>query len=417
MNSSKSPSLDRIVSLDQFRGYTVLGMFVVNFVGGFAAAHWLLKHHNTFCSYADTIMPQFFFAVGFFFRLTMVRRTLTLGSAAAIRRVVHRIGGLLLISLVIYTVGRPADTWQELVDLGFWGAIQGPLKCEWFQTLTHIAVTSLWVLPVIRASATTRVAFLLGSAATHVVLSHWFYFAWVNNGNPNGIDGGPLGFLTWTIPVIAGSLCVDPYLNGGGRLRAGPVLRWAVLLMVLGYLLSCGTRFYDVAPELRETQGATLPKLAAHPVIPPAESVQRAWSDFRGGDWRRLFCEPPFVPPPHPPGDIGASPQYRQWNYWMMSQQAGTLSYQVFATGFSLAVLWGAYLVCDRWGRSWALLTTLGTNALAGYILHLMVANALHRFMPPDVPAWYMWGGCGLFLLNTWLFVRALQRSGIYIRI
>ncbi len=39
-------------------------MFVVNFVGGFASTHWLLKHHNTFSSYADTIMPQFFFAVG-----------------------------------------------------------------------------------------------------------------------------------------------------------------------------------------------------------------------------------------------------------------------------------------------------------------------------------------------------------------
>lgn len=87
------------------------------------------------------------------------------------------------------------------------------------------------------------------------------------------------------------------------------------------------------------------------------------------------------------------------------------------ATGFPMAVLWIAYLVCDRWGRSWAVLTTLGTNALAAYLLHLMVANSLHRFMPQDSPAWYMWGGCALFLLITWVFVRALQRSGIYIRI
>ena len=58
----------RIVSLDQFRGYTVLGMFLVNFVGGFAACQYLLQHHNTFCSYADTIMPHFLFAVGFAFR-------------------------------------------------------------------------------------------------------------------------------------------------------------------------------------------------------------------------------------------------------------------------------------------------------------------------------------------------------------
>ena len=56
---------DRIASLDQFRGYTVVGMLLVNFLGGYKAVPALLKHHNTYCSYADTIMPQFLFAVGF----------------------------------------------------------------------------------------------------------------------------------------------------------------------------------------------------------------------------------------------------------------------------------------------------------------------------------------------------------------
>jgi predicted acyltransferase len=60
----------RIISLDQFRGYTVAGMFVVNFLGGFAVTPAVLRHHNSYCSYADTIMPQFLFAVGFAFRLT-----------------------------------------------------------------------------------------------------------------------------------------------------------------------------------------------------------------------------------------------------------------------------------------------------------------------------------------------------------
>ena len=63
------PVVDRIHSLDQFRGYTVLGMFFVNFIGYFAVTPAIFKHHNTYCSYADTIMPQFFFAVGFAYRL------------------------------------------------------------------------------------------------------------------------------------------------------------------------------------------------------------------------------------------------------------------------------------------------------------------------------------------------------------
>ena len=48
-------------------------MFVVNFLGGFAVTPALLKHHNTYCSYADTIMPQFMFAVGFALRLVLLR--------------------------------------------------------------------------------------------------------------------------------------------------------------------------------------------------------------------------------------------------------------------------------------------------------------------------------------------------------
>jgi predicted acyltransferase len=64
----------RIASLDQFRGYTVAGMLLVNFLGGFAVVPAVLKHHNTYCSYADTIIPQFFFAVGFAYRLTFLKR-------------------------------------------------------------------------------------------------------------------------------------------------------------------------------------------------------------------------------------------------------------------------------------------------------------------------------------------------------
>jgi predicted acyltransferase len=92
----------RIASLDQFRGYTVAGMFLVNFLGAFAVTPMLLKHHNTFFSYADTIMPQFFFAVGFAFRLTFGRREQTQGLAAAYGHAARRLLGLALVALVVY---------------------------------------------------------------------------------------------------------------------------------------------------------------------------------------------------------------------------------------------------------------------------------------------------------------------------
>ena len=44
--TKEKPRASRISSMDQFRGYTVAGMFVVNFVGGLAAFPEVLKHHN-----------------------------------------------------------------------------------------------------------------------------------------------------------------------------------------------------------------------------------------------------------------------------------------------------------------------------------------------------------------------------------
>ena len=212
--SEPAPSTQRIVSLDQFRGYTVVGMFLVNFVGGFEACHYVLRHYNTFCSYADTIMPQFFFAVGFAFRLTFLKRAQTQGLASAYGRTVRRLlrPAARVLCRLHQSMRRPTrgtNSWTKAV----WQAIRVPLKRDWFQTLTHIAVTSLWILPVIRSGWIPRLLYMVGSAALHVALSYWFYFAWVNNGQPNGIDGGPLGFLTWTIPTIIGTFACDILLS------------------------------------------------------------------------------------------------------------------------------------------------------------------------------------------------------------
>ena len=72
--SSTVTTKPRLASLDQFRGYTVAGMCLVNFLAPFAAIHSVLKHNDTYFSYADSIMPSFLFVVGFAFRLTFLNK-------------------------------------------------------------------------------------------------------------------------------------------------------------------------------------------------------------------------------------------------------------------------------------------------------------------------------------------------------
>src|SRR5947209_637313 len=159
MGASNPPPM-RIVSLDQFRGYTVLGMLFVNFVSGhLRVIPAVFGHHPTYCSYADTIMPQFFFAVGFAYRLTLRRRLQQDGPRIAYLRVVRRNLGLILLGMVIYHLDGSGGSWSELRGLGLRGWLAQAFQREVFQTLVHIGLTALWIMPVIAARPLARVAF------------------------------------------------------------------------------------------------------------------------------------------------------------------------------------------------------------------------------------------------------------------
>jgi predicted acyltransferase len=341
----------RIVSLDQFRGYTIVGMFLVNFVGRFDEVHHLLKHHNTYNSYADTIMPHFFFAVGFAMRLGVLK-------GATNARMIWRCLGLVLLGLVVYQLDGNYRKWADLVELGWSGFLQTSFLQSPFQALVHIGLTAMWVLPVMRRRSRDLVIFAVGSGLLHLGLSAWFWFDFLMEAKV--IDGGPLGFLTWSLPTLAGALAYDAVkkFSPAGALRT--LLGWGVGLSVLGYLISC---------------------------VHGLEA-------------------PPFFPP---------------WNpvdMWTMSQRSGSISYQVFSAGFSLLVYALFLWWCDvrQPGLNNSLLRTFGTNALAGYVIHMAVAEAIAPFSPKDSPLYWVIFVTSLFFLITWSFVRALERRNIYLR-
>jgi predicted acyltransferase len=375
----------RLSSLDQFRGYTVLGMFLVNFVAGYREVPRWLHFEHTYCSYHDTIMPQFFLAVGFALRMAYLRRAAD-GPAATYWKFVRRGLGLILLGVVVYHLTGRYDAWDRLA--ADWDR-DGPasfllraVKRGPFETLTHIGLTTLFVLPVLAAPAWVRVLFAAAAGGLHAGASLGGYYAW-NMAAPPGIDGGPLGFLTWTIPTVAGTLAHDwvvraPAVRTGG---AGTMLAWGAGLMMIGYGLSCLNR---VSPPNAPPESPGLTDYLAHP---------------------------PFVPP----ADKGAAEAGR--NYWTMSQRAGTPSYLVFATGFGLAVLAVFRVASDGWGLRWGYLDLLGRNALAGYLVHGLVADAVRPFAPRDAPAWYAWGAFAVYLGVTSLVLRFLDRNRLYLRL
>ncbi|AMV37214.1 heparan-alpha-glucosaminide N-acetyltransferase domain-containing protein [Planctomyces sp. SH-PL62] len=364
MSDEPKVSPGRIASLDQFRGYTVAGMLFVNFVGGLAASHAVLRHHNTYCSYADTIMPQFFFAVGFSYRLTFLRRLATLGRRAASTAVIRRALGLILVGFVLYHLDGGVKTWEELRSLGFSGFLATAFRRELCQTLVQIALTSVWILPVVAASARGRALYLVGGAILHLVLSSWFYLDFAMK--TPVIDGGWLGILSWAIPMLAGTFAYDAIAarDAVGRPRASAVpalLGWGAVMMLAGYGLS------------------SMAGLAPPPFTPPAEG---------------------YVV-----------------DLWTMSQRTGSVSYMTFAAGFSLVVYALFVVVCDAWGWSVGLFRTFGTNALAAYVLHGMVAQAVRPYLPRDAPLWYAALGTLVYFVICWGLIRYLEKNRIFLKL
>ena len=363
----------RILSLDQFRGYTIVGMFFVNLLGGVAIIPEVFKHHGVACSYADTIMPQFFFAVGFAYRLTFMRSFQRDGARQAYRRWLGRALALIYVGLLYHGVEGIGGTWAEMTQVGFTGFFTKHVYVESFQTLTHIGVTTLWLLPVIGARPLVQLLYLIGSVLLHLGLSYSFYFEFCFD--PGVTDGGPFGFLTWSIPTLAGALACHYITLRGPRDVLKPFIIAAVALMVFGYALSCLTAIHF-------TLAGT------------GEPGLRAW-----------FAPLPFSMP-GPNIDL-----------WTMSQKAGSCSYLIFAAGFSLAVYAICVLCCDLGQWEWDVFRTFGLNPLAAYILADLPGATVRNYLPYDCPAWWavlMWI---VFMILLYSIIRYLEKRGLYLRL
>jgi predicted acyltransferase len=404
--------------MDQFRGLTILLMFAVHYTGfswGVNLAP-VFRHNHYYLSVGDLAFPWFHLAAGFALRLTLLRRLRTHGAWAAYGRVVRRC--LLLILM---------GSWATLVGglhVSRWGPEQrtDPLallatyvKFDGWTILAILGVTSLWVAPVIGRSVRVRVGFLLGGLALHALATQVFYLDFMN-GRPNFVDaalgttgvmgreGGPLGFLVWAVPQLVGSLVHDLIVAVRPERSFRVLLGSGLVLVGIGYGLSCLSSFYPVAqgPRANAYDYPDTEQPVKSPVLPR----------FGGGsadEGTAGLPYPPFLPPPPDRQPL--------WNYWMMSRRLATPTFMLTASGFGLIAYAVFVFLSDARAFRVGVLRTLGQNPLIAYLLDGNVGGLMNDFWPEDGGLPWALAGAAVRFALTYVPVRLLEWRRIYLRL
>eukprot|EP00762_Andalucia_godoyi_P005574 ANDGO_00510.mRNA.1 hypothetical protein len=183
--------VERLNAVDQFRGWTIFLMFLVNFYAdpnGTEHWWWPIQHKRHHFRLATLVLPHFMWLSGYATAMSMERAMQSGQSTSAreaYRAVVFRSLRMLLLGLALYSKAPLYWTtwWDALVDLALAG-----LAVAW---LNFYAV---WVRICVA---------LLGMLVYTVVLTQTNYATFIDQYSL--WDGGPAGTLMWISIYMLGS--------------------------------------------------------------------------------------------------------------------------------------------------------------------------------------------------------------------
>ncbi|OGY64079.1 MAG: hypothetical protein A3I24_00370 [Candidatus Harrisonbacteria bacterium RIFCSPLOWO2_02_FULL_41_13b] len=196
----------RYGSLDQFRGFAVLGMILVNVLGRYSVMPDFFKHqYGAGWSFADTVAPFFVFIVGMGFRLAYIRGIERDGVWLARLKAIRRFFVLFIVGVFVY---------QFNLDRIFWDA------------LSEISFAGFLALPFIGLSKKYRA----GAAITYPILFLAFPF-WQPFGKP-------FEPFFWVSILLAGSLVADFIQQNDKNRLLKFCLSWGIIFTLAGGILA-----------------------------------------------------------------------------------------------------------------------------------------------------------------------------------
>jgi predicted acyltransferase len=203
--------MDRISSIDQFRGFAILTMVLANYMGGIMLIPAWLKHAPDIgLTVIDLIAPFFIFAIGLTFGMSFRRRFERDGAFRTYSYFLMRY-------LAIIGLGA-------LISAGETAVGENPSGIDW-GVLQAIGMAGLAALVVIRLPS--RYRWLIGAGillAYQLILDHFLLDLTLRSPH-----GGLFGSLDWAAMLILGTALADLFHGDERAKKAFPWVSLAVL--------------------------------------------------------------------------------------------------------------------------------------------------------------------------------------------
>ncbi len=215
MNTALNTTNHRKLSIDQFRGFAIFGMIMVNYLNHFEVIPETFKHPHYGMTFANAIAPYFLIAVGMGFRISFGKMVSRTGLWPAVIHSLKRYLILIFLGFVLCGPDLKTDIWDALVDIGFSGLLALPFM---LQTKTIRTVAAFGFLGL-----------------------YQFLFIYAGYGEwtmANSIDGGPLGPLSWVSILLFGTVLYDYLDECTSKDFVRNTFIFGIMLVIAGYLLS-----------------------------------------------------------------------------------------------------------------------------------------------------------------------------------
>ncbi len=176
--------MKRWTFIDQFRGFAIFSMILVNVCNELPTSPYWLKHHDYGFTFADYVAPAFIFIVGFGYRLSIIKELSLRQEKEVMKKFLRRYSILTFLGFIYGHFDFEVAVWDALTDIG---------------------IAGLLMYPVMKCSGITIFTLGLLYALTYqIIFSSTSYGQWQM---AHSINGGPLGPLSWALILASGAFC------------------------------------------------------------------------------------------------------------------------------------------------------------------------------------------------------------------